>query len=220
PDVRVADVADVLDDLKANVARIEEHGRRADSIVRSMLAHSRGGRGTHERVNLNRLVDEYVSLAYHGARAQRPGLNATIERDLDPASPTVEAVPEDLGRVLLNLVSNSLYAVHGHFSGEVAPEGYAPTLRVSTKAAGDHVEIRVWDNGGGIPEAVRARIFEPFFTTKPTGEGTGLGLSLSHDIVAAHGGTLSVVTGEIEGTTEFIVRLPRSTPISTPEPAV
>ncbi len=209
PELRVADIEDVLDDLSANVRRIREHGQRADSIVKNMLAHSRGGAGAKEAVDVNALLDEYTSLAFHGMRAQRPDFTCTVERSLDAAAGSVEAVPQDLSRVVLNLVGNALYAVAGRAKqagGGDAPEGYAPTVRVSTHAMGEAVEVRVWDNGGGIPEAVRAKIFEPFFTTKPAGEGTGLGLSLSHDIVAAHGGTLAVESDA--GETTFTLTLP------------
>ncbi len=165
PDLRVADVADVLSDLRGNVARIQEHGRRADGIVRSMLAHSRGGRGTRAAVALNPLVDEYVNLAFHGARAQRPGLNANVERSLDAAAGSVEAVPEDVGRVLLNLVSNALYAVHQRHEGGDAPEGYAPTVRVSTHAAGaprrsPRVGQRRRHPGGGARQDLRALLHD------------------------------------------------------------
>ncbi len=207
PDLRVDEVDDLLADLKSNAARIREHGQRADSIVKNMLAHSRGGAGVRESVDVNALLDEYTSLAFHGMRAQRPDFTCTVERDFDAAAGSVEAVPQDLSRVVLNLVGNALYAVAQRHTGDGAPDGPSPTVRVSTHAAEGSVKVRVWDNGGGIPEAVRAKIFEPFFTTKPTGEGTGLGLSLSHDIIQAHGGTLALET-EAGDWTCFTVRLP------------
>ena len=207
PDLRVSDVEDLLDDLQSNAARIREHGQRADSIVKNMLAHSRGATGVREAVDVNALVDEYTSLAFHGMRAQRPDFTCTVERELTATPAMVEAVLQDLSRVVLNLVGNALYAVAKRC--EAQGEAYEPTVRVTTRAQGETVEIRVWDNGGGIPEAVRAKIFEPFFTTKPAGEGTGLGLSLSHDIVAAHGGTLTVESTVDAGTTTFTIRLPR-----------
>ncbi|HYE57086.1 MAG TPA: ATP-binding protein, partial [Rhodothermales bacterium] len=213
PALRVSDVEDMLDDLEGNVTRIEEHGQRADAIVKNMLMHARGGSGQRERVAINALVDEAANLAYHGMRAQRPGTDITLARDLDASVGTVEGVPQDLSRVVLNLVGNALYAVadrkarlNGQGDGVAPSDAFAPTVRVSTHAAPGAVEVRVWDNGGGIPEKVRSRIFEPFFTTKPTGEGTGLGLSLSHDIAAAHGGSLTVES--TDGETTFILALP------------
>jgi len=205
PDLRVSEVEDLLDDLQSNAARIREHGQRADSIVKNMLAHSRGTSGVKEAVDINGLLDEYTSLAYSGMRAQRSEFTCTIERAFEVSPPTVQAVPQDLSRVFLNLLSNAFYAVARR--REEHEKGYEPLVRVETRRAGDVVEVAVWDNGGGIPEEIRSKIFEPFFTTKPTGEGTGLGLSLSHDIVAAHGGSLSLESEE--GTwTCFTVRLP------------
>ncbi|HYE59245.1 MAG TPA: two-component regulator propeller domain-containing protein [Rhodothermales bacterium] len=207
---------DLLDDLAENARRIQEHGKRADSIIKSMLAHARGSSGSREVVDVNRMVSEYADLAYHAARAQRPGLELKLEKALDPAAGSVEGLPQDLSRVFVNLVQNAFQAVDARnragANGDGAPGDFSPLVRVSTRADGDHAEIRVWDNGGGIPDAVRAKIFEPFFTTKPTGEGTGLGLSLSHEIVAAHGGTLALETDPDVGTTEFTVRLPRTAP--------
>ena len=209
PDLRVADVDDLLDDLRSNAARIREHGQRADSIVKNMLAHSRGNAGAKEAVDVNSLLDEYTSLAYHGMRAQRPDFTCTVERALEASAAVVQAVPQDLSRVFLNLLSNAFYAVARR--RDEAGDDFMPLVRVSTRSDDGHVEASVWDNGGGIPEAVQARIFEPFFTTKPTGEGTGLGLSLSHDIVAAHGGCLDLTT-EAGEWTRFTVRLPMGAP--------
>ncbi len=145
-----------------------------------------------------------------------------LEKALDPAAGRVDGIPQDLSRVLVNLVQNAFHAVEARSRAAAgddgAPEGFAPLVRVSTHAAGAHAEIRVWDNGGGIPEAVRAKIFEPFFTTKPTGEGTGLGLSLSNEIVSAHGGHLDLATDEAAGTTLFTVRLPRTAPVASAAP--
>ncbi|HYE57950.1 MAG TPA: ATP-binding protein, partial [Rhodothermales bacterium] len=215
--------ADLFDDLAENARRIQEHGKRADSIIKSMLAHARGSSGSRETVDVNQMVSEYADLAFHAARAQRPGLELRLDKALDPAAGSVEGMPQDLSRVLINLVQNAFQAVDARnralASGDGAPVDYAPSVRVTTHAAGAHVEIRVWDNGGGIPKTVRERIFEPFFTTKPAGEGTGLGLSLSYDIVAAHGGTLALVTDESAGTTEFTVRLPRNISAAAPQPA-
>ncbi len=204
PDLRVDEVDDLLADLKSNAARIREHGQRADSIVKNMLAHSRGNTGAKEAVDVNALVDEYTNLAFHGMRAQRPDFTCTVERDLAASPSMVEAVPQELSRVFLNLLSNAFYAV-ARWRAE-ATRAYEPTVRVRTRAVAGAVEVVVWDNGGGIPEAVQAKIFEPFFTTKPTGEGTGLGLSLSHDIVAAHGGTLHLET-DAGDWTRFTIRL-------------
>ncbi|HYE58242.1 MAG TPA: ATP-binding protein, partial [Rhodothermales bacterium] len=217
PDLRIADVEDLIADLKSNAARIREHGQRADSIVKNMLAHSRGSTSTKEAVNLNALIDEYTNLAYHGMRAQRPDFTCTVERAFDPATGWVQAVPQDLSRVFLNLLSNAFYAVARRRAD--AGESYVPLVKVETRCIGDAIEASVWDNGGGIPETVRARIFEPFFTTKPAGEGTGLGLSLSHDIVAAHGGSLSVES-ETGAWTRFTVRLPTTAAVDTSQSAM
>jgi GAF domain-containing protein len=212
-----AELDELLADLATNSAKIAEHGRRADSIVRSMLLHSRHGTGQRESVDLNALVEEYVNLAYHGKRAQQPGFNVEVTRELDPGVGEVEVVSQDLGRVVLNLVGNAFDAVtepvaagDGSRGGYHGPSGghHVPTVSVSTRRAGEHVEIRVRDNGPGIPAEIRERIFEPFFTTKATGSGTGLGLSMSHDIVTqGHGGALEVES-EIGKGAAFIVTLP------------
>jgi two-component system, NtrC family, sensor kinase len=187
---------------------VVQHGKRADSIVRNMLAHSREGGGERRPVDLNAIVEEALNLAYHGARAEQPGFNIALERALDPAVGQVELYPQEFTRVLLNLIGNGFHAAHRKLL-DGAPEGFQPVLSVTTRALPDRVEIRVRDNGPGIPDTVMARIFEPFFTTKPAGEGTGLGLSLSHDIVVKqHGGTIDVVT-EAGRFTEFVVTLPR-----------
>ena len=211
-DERDADeIALLLSDLKANAEKIEEHGRRADSIVRSMLEHSRGSSGERRAVAVNALVEEYVALAYHGKRAQTPGFNVEIRQDLSGEVGEVEMVPQEIGRVVLNLVGNAFDAVHERAQAaedEGAAEPYAPRVAVTTHRRAASVEIRVEDNGVGIPEAVQARVFEPFFTTKPAGSGTGLGLSLSYEIVVqGHGGALEVESAEGHGTA-FIVRLP------------
>ena len=196
----------IIDDLKTNAHKINEHGRRADGIVKSMLRHSRGKSGEREETDLNVLLNEYVNLAFHGMRAQDPQFNCEIEREYDEAVGKVSIVPQDVGRVFINLLNNAFYAV-----GEKARStggSYAPIVRVSTKKIGEHVEIVVHDNGPGIPDHVRQRIFEPFFTTKPTGSGTGLGLSLSYEIVTReHAGTMEVESEEGEATT-FTVCLP------------
>ena len=197
---------ELLADLKQNLVKISQHGGRAASIVRGMLEHSRTSSGERTPTDLNQLADEYLRLAYHGLRAKDKTFNATLEPDFDPDLPLVPVLAQDLGRVLLNLLSNAFYAVRQRQQRGAA--GYSPTVRVSTRRVGDEVEIRVRDNGGGIPESVKQKIFQPFFTTKPTGEGTGLGLSLSYDIVTqGHGGTLTVDSHEGQGT-EFLIRLP------------
>ncbi len=198
--------AELLADLQQNLEKITHHGKRAASIVRGMLEHSRTSTGERQPTDLNALCDEYLRLAYHGLRAKDKSFNATLQTDFAPVLPLVEAVGQDLGRVLLNLFTNAFYAVRQRQLA--AAPGYAPTVRVSTARAGDEVVVRVRDNGTGIPEEVQQKIFQPFFTTKPSGEGTGLGLSLSYDIVVqGHGGTLEVDSEE-GNYTEFIMRLP------------
>jgi two-component system NtrC family sensor kinase len=198
--------AELLTDLKQNLQRIAQHGGRAAGIVRGMLEHSRASTGERQPTDVNALADEYLRLAYHGLRAKDKSFNAELKLDLAPDLPLVEAVPGDLGRVLLNLVTNAFYAVQQR--QQAGEPGYQPTVRVTTQLVGDSVQVQVADNGTGIPDAVRDRIFQPFFTTKPTGEGTGLGLSLSHDIITkGHGGTLAVASKEGEGT-EFTIMLP------------
>ena len=198
--------AELLADLRQNLQRISQHGGRASGIVRGMLAHSRAGSGERQPVNVNALCDEYLRLAYHGLRAKDKGFNATLQTDFASDLPPVEAVPGDLGRVLLNLLTNAFYAVQKRQQAGEAT--YAPTVGVATKQVGQQVEICVTDNGTGIPAEVQARIFQPFFTTKPTGEGTGLGLSLAHDIITkGHGGTLTVESQPGVGTT-FRIALP------------
>ena len=198
---------ELLADLKQNLLKITQHGGRAASIVRGMLEHSRTSTGERLPTDLNQLADEYLRLAYHGLRAKDKSFNATLEPDFDPDLPPVPALAQDLGRVLLNLLNNAFYAVRQR--QQRGESGYAPTVRISTRrVAGGEVEIRVADNGSGIPESVKQKIFQPFFTTKPTGEGTGLGLSLSYDIITqGHGGTLTVDSREGEGTT-FTITLP------------
>ncbi len=200
--------AALLADLQANTEKIEAHGRRADSIVRAMMAHARGGVGERRPVDLNSLVGEYADLAWHGFRARRPEVNVLVNRDLAPDTGKVDAVPQEIGRVLINLLDNAFDAVADR---ALATEGtYVPTVTVSTHRRDGHAVVQVTDNGGGLSPEIRDRVFEPFFTTKPTGRGTGLGLSLSHDIVAqGHGGTLNVEGTEGEGAS-FVMRLPAS----------
>ena len=194
--------------LKGNLKKVVQHGKRADSIVKNMLLHSRENSGDHRMVNVNALVEESMNLAYHGARAAKPGFNVTLAKDLDPAAGEADLYPQEITRVLLNLIGNGFYAAAKR---EAEMDGaFDPTLAAKTRNLGDKVEIRIRDNGTGIPGEVKAKMFNPFFTTKPAGEGTGLGLSLSYDIVVKqHGGTIEVVT-EPGDFTEFIIVLPRN----------
>jgi signal transduction histidine kinase len=207
PEKDYENIEALLDDLTGNAKKINEHGKRADGIVRSMLLHSRGQTGERQPTDINKMLEEYVNLTYHGMRAQDSSFNVTIERELASDAGMIEAIPQDLSRVFLNLLNNACYAVNERAKKNGI--GFVPTLRVRSVNLGDAVEIRIRDNGMGVPPEVREKIFHPFFTTKPTGQGTGLGLSISHDIVVQqHGGQLEVETepGEF---TEFIVRLPR-----------
>jgi signal transduction histidine kinase len=199
--------------LKDNLEKVVQHGKRADSIVKNMLLHSREGSGDHRPADINALVDESLNLAYHGARAEKPDFNVTLQRDFDPAAGTIEVFPQEITRVFLNLVSNGFYAVTKR-RRENGGAAFEPTLRATTKNLGDSVEIRIRDNGTGIPPEVKERMFNPFFTTKPAGEGTGLGLSMSHDIIVKqHGGTIDVDT-EPGHFTEFRIVLPRTSNFS------
>ncbi|MBR0984996.1 sensor histidine kinase [Bradyrhizobium liaoningense] len=194
--------------LRSNLEKVVQHGKRADSIVRNMLLHSREGSGEHRAVDINVVVEESLNLAYHGARAERPSFNVTLQRTFDPAAGMVDIYPQEITRVLLNLISNGFYATAKR--KESAGETFEPTLSAATRDLGGRVEIRIRDNGTGIPPEVKEKMFNPFFTTKPVGEGTGLGLSMSHDIVVKqHGGTIDVNT--TPGVfTEFIITLPRT----------
>lgn len=201
-----AEVPVIVDDLKQNLERIQHHGKRADSIVKGMLQHSRASSGERQLSDINALADEYLRLSYHGLRAKNKSFNAALVTDFDPKLGKVEVVPQDLGRVLLNLFNNAFYAVHE--KSQMLQNGYRPEVKVSTKAVGNKLEIRIRDNGTGMSETVKQKLFQPFFTTKPTGEGTGLGLSLSYDIVTKiHGGEMNVATKEGEYA-EFTIRLP------------
>jgi signal transduction histidine kinase len=198
--------------LKDNLQKVVQHGRRADSIVKNMLLHSREGSGDHRPADINALLDESLNLAYHGARAEKPQFNVTLQRNFDPDAGMIEVFPQEITRVFLNLIGNGFYAVTKR-KGENA-EGFDPVVSASTRDLGDHVEIRIRDNGTGIPPEVREKMFNPFFTTKPAGEGTGLGLSMSHDIIVKqHGGSIAVET-EPGQFTEFTVLLPRTSNIS------
>ncbi len=199
--------AEILSDLKQNLQKIAHHGSRASSIVRSMLQHSRTGTGEKRPTDLNALADEYFKIAYHGLRAKDPTFNCALVTDFDPALGPVNIMLQELGRVLLNLFNNAFYAVQE--KQKTAPADYQPTVTISTRQCDDQIEIRVRDNGTGMPESVKTKIFQPFFTTKPTGEGTGLGLSLSYDIVTkGHGGSLTVDSVADEFT-EFLVIIPK-----------
>ena len=211
-----AEIDETMALITGNLEKIAEHGKRADGIVKSMLSHSRGGTGEWQAVDINALVEEALNLAFHGARAQDKNFNITLDRDLTPTSKPIEVVPQDVTRVFLNLFGNGFYAANKRrMSGTEA--GFKPLLRVSTRDLGEMVEIKVRDNGTGIPDEVRAKLFQPFFTTKPTGEGTGLGLSISYDIVTQqHGGTIEVES-EVGSFTEFTVRMPRSRRVAPAE---
>jgi signal transduction histidine kinase len=204
-----SDIAELAHTLQDNLNKIVQHGKRADSIVKNMLLHSRAGSGEHRPVDINGIVDEAVNLAYHGARAEKQGFNITLERSLDPTAGQVDCLPQEITRVLLNLISNGFYAATTR-KGQMEDRGYEPTLMAATRNLGDRVEIRIRDNGSGIPPEVREKMFNPFFTTKPAGEGTGLGLSISHDIIVKqHAGSIEVDSqpGEF---TEFRIVLPRA----------
>jgi signal transduction histidine kinase len=194
--------------LKTNLEKVVQHGKRADSIVRNMLLHSRQGFGEHRPSDINAIVDESLNLAYHGARAEKTGFNITMQRNLDPSVGMADIYPQEITRVLLNLISNGIYATTKRKAE--AGDGFEPTLTATTKNLGDKVEIRIRDNGTGIPTEVKEKIFTPFFTTKPAGEGTGLGLSMSHDIIVKqHGGIIDVDTAP-DAFTEFRIVLPRA----------
>ncbi len=205
------EVKAIAKDVTDNEEKINHHGKRADAIVKGMLQHSRSSSGIKEPTDINALTDEYVRLAYHGLRAKDKSFNAKFETDFDPAIGKINVVPQDIGRVVLNLVNNAFYAVSEKKrqleKDLTVPGVYEPAVTVTTKKINSKVEIRVRDNGRGIPQKILDKIFQPFFTTKPTGQGTGLGLSLAYDIVKAHGGELKVETREGEGS-EFIIQLP------------
>jgi two-component system NtrC family sensor kinase len=193
-------------DIKQNLEKIRHHGQRADGIVKGMLQHSRASSNTKEPTDINKLADEYLRLAYHGLRAKDKSFNAELETHFAENLPMVNMVPQDIGRVLLNLFNNAFYAVQQRQKVEGA--GFKPVVKVSTVVKGKFLDVKVEDNGTGIPDAVKDKILQPFFTTKPTGEGTGLGLSLSYDIVAkGHGGKIDVETQENDHTM-FTISLP------------
>ena len=195
----------IAKDIEANEEKINQHGKRADAIVKGMLQHSRSSSGKKEPTDINALADEYLRLSYHGLRAKDKSFNATIKTDFDKSIGNINIIPQDIGRAILNLITNAFYVVDEKKKSGV--ENYESTVSISTKKINGKIEIKVADNGNGIPQKILDKIFQPFFTTKPTGQGTGLGLSLSYDIVKAHGGELKVETKEGAGTT-FIIRLP------------
>ena len=204
-----AEINELTNTLRGNLDKVVQHGKRADAIVKNMLLHSREGSGEHRLVDINALVEEGLNLAYHGARAEKQGFNITLERSLDPAAGAADVFPQDITRVLLNLISNGFYAATKR-KAEANGGDYEPTLAAATKNLGDRVEIRIRDNGTGIPPEVTEKIFNPFFTTKPAGEGTGLGLSISHDIIVKqHGGSIEVDT-QLGQFTEIRIILPRA----------
>jgi signal transduction histidine kinase len=204
-----AEITELADTLRGNLDKIVQHGKRADSIVKNMLLHSRQGSAEQRSVDINALVEESLNLAYHGARAEKQGFNITLERSLDPTAGQADVFPQEISRVLINLISNGFYATTKR-KGLSGSDGFEPTLVAATKNLGDHVKITIRDNGTGIPPEVKKTIFNPFFTTKPIGEGTGLGLSISHDIIVKqHAGRIEVDTEPGEYT-EFRIILPRT----------
>ncbi len=212
-DKRRSDIVEITDTLRQNLDKIAQHGKRADSIVKNMLLHSREGSGEQRTIDINAIVEESLNLAYHGARAEKQGFNITLERSFDPEAGQAEVYPQEISRALLNFISNGFYAATKR-SAEFDDNGYEPLLTASTKNLGDRVEIKIRDNGTGIPPEVKEKIFNPFFTTKPAGEGTGLGLSLSHDIIVKqHAGSIEVDSAPGEFT-EIRIVLPRTAIVS------
>ena len=196
----------IANDIKQNLEKIGYHGKRADSIVKGMLQHSRVSNGQKELTDINALADEYLRLSYHGLRAKDKSFNAELGTNFDPNVPKIEALPQDLGRVVLNLLNNAFYAVHQ--KQKSGSGDFKPRVEISTLLTGGWIQIKIRDNGNGIPEAIREKIMQPFFTTKPTGEGTGLGLSLSYDIIVkGHGGKIEINSQEGEFT-EFVISIP------------
>jgi len=192
------EVKSIADDVIDNQEKINHHGKRADSIVKGMLQHSRSSSGVKEPTDINALCDEYLRLAYHGLRAKDKSFNAITKTEFDNTIGKINVMPQEIGRVILNLINNAFYAVGER--QKVEGIGYEPTVTLASKKFGDRVLISVADNGDGVPKNIVDKIFQPFFTTKPTGQGTGLGLSLAYDIVKAHGGEIKVETEEGKGT--------------------
>jgi signal transduction histidine kinase len=200
-----AEAENIITDLKQNLKKINHHGKRASSIVHGMLEHSRTGKKEKEPTDINLLADEYLRLAYHGLRAKNKSFHAEFKAELDESLPKVNVIAQNIGRVLLNLINNPFYAVDK--KAKEGLDGYKPLVILSTKKVGEKVEVAVKDNGPGIPIEIKEKIFQPFFTTKPTGSGTGLGLSLSYDIVKAHGGELKAESDSENGTV-FLLTIP------------
>jgi signal transduction histidine kinase len=197
---------EVLSDLEINLQKINEHGKRADSIVKNMLEHSRTGKGSKIQTDINKLADEYFSLSFHGMAGNNPDFSCTLKKELASNLPQINAIQQDFSRVFVNLFNNAFYSVHQKkLSGNYAD--YVPVVSLKTILQDNSVIIKIADNGTGMPESVKDKIFQPFFTTKPTGQGTGLGLSLTHDIVKAHGGEIVVSGNEGEGA-EFTITIP------------
>jgi signal transduction histidine kinase len=206
-DKMLTEISELAEILRGNLEKIVQHGKRADAIVKNMLLHSREGSGEHRPVDINSTVEESLNLAYHGARAEKQGFTIILERSFDPTAGEADVFPQDITRVLLNLISNGFYAATKR--KEVDGDGFEPTITAATRNLGDRVEIRIRDNGTGVAPEVKEKMFNPFFTTKPSGEGTGLGLSISHDIIVKqHAGSIEVDTqpGEF---TEIRIILPR-----------
>jgi signal transduction histidine kinase len=209
----IDDAKKIASDVIDNEEKINHHGKRAGDIVKGMLQHSRSTTGVKEPTDINALADEYLRLSYHGLRAKNKNFNAKMKTDFDKSIGKINIIPQDIGRVLLNLFNNAFYACTERSRSTVNQQinqnliSYEPTVSVMTKKSDNNVMITVSDNGNGIPQKIVDKIFQPFFTTKPTGQGTGLGLSLSYDIVKAHGGEIKVETKETKGT-EFIIVLP------------
>jgi signal transduction histidine kinase len=205
---RNSELTELMTTLRSNLDKVVQHGKRADAIVKNMLLHSHQGSVEHRRVAINAIVEESLKLAYHGVRAEKQNFNIMVEQSFDPVAGEADIFPQEITRVLLNLISNGVYATRD----KTSPDGeiYRPTLTASTKDLGDCVEIRIRDNGIGIPPEVKEKMFNPFFTTKPAGEGTGLGLSISHDIIVKqHGGSIEVDT-QLGEFTEIRIILPRT----------
>jgi two-component system NtrC family sensor kinase len=201
----IGEVNAIADDIESNSEKINHHGKRADAIVKGMLQHSQSRSAQKEPTDINKLADEYLRLSYHGLRSKEKSFNSILKTDFDETIGKINIVPQDIGRVLLNLYNNAFYAVNEKRKQQ--NDSYEPTVSVGTKKVGDKIFINVKDNGNGIPQKIVDKIFQPFFTTKPTGQGTGLGLSLSYDIVKAHGGEIKVETRESESTI-FTIELP------------
>ncbi len=203
-DKKIEMTEQMINDIKANSEKINHHGKRAADIVKGMLQHSRSSSGVKEPTDINALCDEYLRLSYHGLRAKDKTFNATMKTDFDESIGTINIIPQDIGRVVMNLLTNAFYAVGERLRQAQADNSYEPTVSISTKKVDGKVLIAVSDNGNGIPSSIKEKIFQPFFTTKPTGQGTGLGLSLSYDIVKAHGGELKVETKDDKGNTNSV----------------